>query len=326
MTREPLISVIVPVYNAGEYLDPCLESIVAQSYRHLEIIVVDDGSTDGSSEKCDHWAERDKRIRVIHQPNGGHSAARNTALDSMTGQLVTMVDSDDVLHPDFTATLLDVMQRTSCDIAVGRYVPFDSVQPLFPADDANAPLRQYNQHEAMLAVFYQQGLDHSPWGRIFRASLFEQVRFPMGIIYEDLAIIYPLLKQCTSVAVIDRVLYGYRQHDDSSMKVFSPRRAAVLDVCEQLEKTMQDSDQQYLKAVRSRALSAYFNILLLSRQDVKDDHKRLQERCWAGIKRLRRDCLVDPHVRKKNKLGIMASYLGRWFLCSVIGRNYRPKP
>ena len=83
---EPLISVIVPVYNAEKLLDQCLESIVAQTYPHLEILVVDDGSTDGSGEKCDRWAERDERIRVIHQPNGGHSAARNTALDAMTGK------------------------------------------------------------------------------------------------------------------------------------------------------------------------------------------------------------------------------------------------
>ena len=96
---DPLISVIVPVYNVKDYLDECLESIVGQSYTHLEILVVDDGSTDGSGDLCDQWAKRDQRIRVIHQPNGGLSAARNAALDVMSGEMVTMVDSDDVLHP-----------------------------------------------------------------------------------------------------------------------------------------------------------------------------------------------------------------------------------
>ena len=88
---EPLISVIVPAYNAEAFLDQCLESIVAQSYSHLEILVVDDGSTDGTGSLCDQWARRDERIRIIHQTNGGHSAARNAALDVMTGELVTMV-------------------------------------------------------------------------------------------------------------------------------------------------------------------------------------------------------------------------------------------
>ena len=323
---EPLISVIVPVYNAVKYLDQCLESVVNQSYGHLEIIVVDDGSIDGSGEQCDRWAERDERIRVIHQPNGGHSAARNTALDAMTGELVIMVDSDDVLHPDFAATLLDVMRHTDCDIAVGRYVAFERERPLFPAGEGCGSIQRYDQQDALLAVFYQDGLTHSPWGRLFKSSLFEHIRFPLGIIYEDLAIIYPLLKECSTVASTDRILYGYRQHESNSMRVFSPRRAAVLDVCEELERSMKTSDPQYLAAVRSRLLSAYFNILLLSRQDGQNDYQQLQDRCWAGIKRLRNACLFNPRVRLKNKLGILVSYTGRWVLCSVIGRNYRPKP
>ena len=326
MISDSLISVIVPVYNAEKYLDQCLESIVAQTYCHLEIIVVDDGSTDGSGAKCDSWAERDKRIRVIHQPNGGHSAARNAALDAMTGELVTMVDSDDVLHPEFVETLLGCMGSTDADIVVGDYVAFSGSEPQFHHNHRQWPVKQYDQCEALLTVFYQDGFDHSPWGRIYRTSLFEDIRFPLGIIYEDLAIIYPLLKKCGRVAEVKRVMYGYRQHADSSMKVFSPRRASVLDVCEQLERDIQENDPQYLKAVRSRTLSAYFNILLLSRQDKDNDYSSLQNRCWQGIKRLRTECLLDSRVRLKNKAGILASYLGRWFLCSVLGRNYTPKP
>ena len=323
---EPLISVIVPAYNAEAFLDQCLESIVAQSYRHLEILVVDDGSTDGTAALCDRWAERDERIRIIHQPNGGHSAARNTALDAMTGELVAMVDSDDVLHPEFVATLLDVLRQTDADIAVGGYTPFHGSNPAFVDTAGNGTIKRFNQQEAMLAVFFQQGLTHSPWGRLFKASLFDGIRFPLGIIYEDLAIIYPLLRRCTLVASIGRSLYGYRQHDNNSMRVFSPRRTAVLDVCEQLEQQMMNDDPQYLKAVRSRLLSAYFNILLLSHQDKEGDYRQVQDRCWEGIKRLRGECLLDPMVRSKNKLGILASYLGRTFLCEVVGRKYQPKP
>ncbi len=325
MIREPLISVIVPAYNAEAFLDQCLQSIVAQSYRRLEVIVVDDGSTDGTGEICDRWAGKDERIRVIHQPNGGHSAARNTALDAMTGELVMMVDSDDVLHSEFVTTLLEIMSSYDADIAVAGYIAFEGQEPQFP-QTAGGHIRQYDQHEALMAVFYQQGLTHSPWGRLFKASLFQDIRFPLGIIYEDLAIIYPLLKKCRCVVATDRVLYGYRQHSSNSMRVFSPRRADVLKVCEQLEQEFMIKDQQYLKALHNRQLSAYFNILLLSHQDKSNDYTELQNRCWQGIKRLRRDCLFDTEVRAKNKLGILVSYLGRWFLCSVVGRNYQPKP
>ncbi len=326
MIKEPLISVVVPVYNAAAFLDQCLESIVAQTYRNLEILVVDDGSTDGSAEMCDYWAERDERVRVIHQPNGGHSAARNAALDVMTGSLVTMVDSDDVLHPGFVSTLLDVMSGNDADIAVCDYIPFSSATVSFPDPITSPVVSHYNQHEALLAVFYQHGLTHSPWARLFKASLFNGLRFPLGIIYEDLAIIYPLLQRCQRVATTSSVLYGYRQHDSNSMRVFSPKRAAVLDVSERLERQMQTDNPQYLAAVRSRLLSAYFNILLLSNQDKGADHRQLQDRCWSGIKRLRWGCLSDRNVRLKNKIGIIASLPGRWFLFNVVGKHYQPKP
>ena len=327
MNQEPLVSVIVPVYNVEAFLDQCLESILAQSYRNMEILVVDDGSTDNSGNMCDRWAERDERIRVIHQPNGGLSAARNTALDVMTGQLVTMVDSDDVLHPDFIATLLDTMRQHDADIAVGSYRPFYGDDTAFPADVGHyAPPRSYDQHEALLAILYQKGLTHSAWGRLYRAELFNGIRYPVGQFYEDFAIIYPLLKKCRTVVKTEAVLYGYRQRDKSILQTFSPRRAHVLDIGERLEAEIDAHDKQYASAIRSRLLSAYFNILLLSHQDKTNDHKSLQDRCWNGIKRLRNKCLMDPHVRSKNKLGILASYLGRWFVCNVVGRDYQPKP
>ena len=326
MNDQPLISVIVPVYNVADYLDQCLQSIVDQTYRQLEILVVDDGSTDDSGTLCDRWAERDERIRVIHQPNGGLSAARNTALDVMQGELVMMVDSDDVLHPDCTSVLLQAMQDHAADIAIGNYQPFYDGETIF-TDQASSQAAPaiYNQHEAILAILYQNGLTHSAWGRLYKSSLFDGIRYPVGKFYEDFAIIYPLLLKCKTIVKIDRKIYGYRQREKSILQTFSPRRAAVLDIGEQLEQETLANDKQYTRAARSRLLSAYFNILLLSNQDKADDHKALKDRCWEGIKRLRFDCLTDGNVRLKNKVGILASYVGRWFLCSVVGRNYQPK-
>lgn len=329
MTSQPLISVIVPVYNVEQYLDQCLESIVSQTYPRLEILVVDDGSTDGSGDMCDRWAERDSRICVTHQPNGGLSAARNTALDRMSGEHVIMVDSDDVLHPDAAACLLSAMERHQADIVVGDHVIVDEkATPQWPDTVATDPDgdRAYSQSEALLAIFYQQGLTHSAWARIYRASLFDGIRYPVGQLYEDLAVIYPLLKKCDKVVKIPQVVYGYRQRESSILGHFSPKRADILNICEGLERHTLLEDNQYHSAVRSRLLSAYFNILLLSNQDKSGDHKQLQDRCWKGIKRLRGKCILDSDMRMKNRLGVIASYLGRSFLCSVVGRNYQPQP
>ena len=327
MISEPLISVIVPVYNVEGFLDQCLESIVGQSYPHLEILVIDDGSTDSSGEKCDRWAERDERIRIIHQPNGGLSAARNTALDAITGEWIIMVDSDDVLHPDATSVLVDTIRREQADLVIGDYINVaEHETPRWP-NQANRKItcRAYNQQEAILAIFYQQRLTHSPSSRIYRASLFDDIRYPVGMLYEDLAIIYPLLKKCEKVVKINKVVYGYRRRESSILGTFSPRRADVLKILEKLELDTLTHDEIYSDAIRSRLLSAYFNILLLSNQDKSGNHKQLQDHCWKGIKQLRGKCLFDPHVRLKNKLGILTSYLGRSFLCSIAGRHYNPQ-
>lgn len=324
---EPLISVIVPVYNVEAYLDECIESIVKQTYGHLEILVVDDGSTDNSGDKCDRWAERDERIRVIHQPNGGLSAARNTGLDAMHGEFVMMVDSDDVLHPQAVSILLDTMRGHQADIAVGGYTPFEGAAPQWHNHlNGQGATTTYSQTEAILAIFYQQELTHSAWGRLYRSSLFDGIRYPVGLYYEDLAIIYPLLKKCTTVVKTETPLYGYRQREQSILAAFSPKRAAVLDILEELERQMLQEAPEFVKAVRSRLLSAYFNIMILSRQDRNNDHTALQDRCWQGIKRLRNGCLTDGQVRRKNKLGIVASWAGRWLVTDLLGRHYSPRP
>lgn len=325
---EPLISVVVPVYNVEPYLDQCLESIVSQSYTHLEILVVDDGSTDGSGAMCDRWAERDPRIRVIHQTNGGLSAARNSALDVMQGEMVTMVDSDDVLHPSAIKVMMEAMGKNQAQIVVGAYVPFsEDGQPSWPEQDDDQPeALRFPQHRALLKMFYQQGLTHSAWGRLYDASLFEDIRYPVGKNYEDLAIIYPLMLKCGRLVKLNYTVYGYRQRQSSILGTFSPSRAVVLDILEALEDRVMLENERFVPAVQSRLLSAYFNILLLSSQDKTNDHSQLQDRCWQGIKRLRRDCLRDKNVRSKNKKGILASYLGRNFLTNIAGRNYKPTP
>ena len=153
---DPLISVIVPVYNVKDYLDECLKSIVNQSYTQLEILVVDDGSTDGSSALCDQWAEQDQRIKVIHQANGGLSAARNTALDVMRGEMVTMVDSDDVLRPTAIMVMKEALVKSQANIVVGDYTPFnEDEEPVWPKQGDQPEAIRIPQHRALLKIFYQ---------------------------------------------------------------------------------------------------------------------------------------------------------------------------
>lgn len=302
----------------------CLESIVRQTYAHLEIILVDDGSTDGSGALCDEYAARDTRIHVIHKANGGLSDARNAALDVMTGDLVMMVDGDDYISNDCIETLLQLLEGTDSDIAVGRWRMFDDANGLPDEQVVEDRVTIYSQQEAIKNIFYQDTLTNSACSRLFRASLFEQVRFPEGMLYEDLAVVYPLLQQVRQVAYTSHLVYYYRQHQSSITGHFTVQRTHVVDILEQLERRLEGERSQFLPAVRSRLLSAYFNILLLCPST--EEFQVVVDRCWKGIKRLRWGCLADIHVRLKNKLGIIASLAGKqpflWMFRGVTLKKY----
>ena len=318
--ESPLITVIVPVYNVEPYLPRCIDSVLSQSYRNIEVLVVDDGSTDGSPSLCDYYAEHDDRVRVVHEPNRGLSEARNTALNLMRGSLVTMVDGDDWLAPEALTTLSEAIVAHDADVAVGRWqlVP-DGENPAPPASPTR-PAKVFTRDEAIDEVFYQGVLTNSSCSRLFKSEIFQSLRYEPGLLYEDLALVYDILLQTQRVVYTPALVYYYRQRPDSITGLFTPRRAQVVRILKDLEQRVAVEAPRHLPAVRSRLLSACFNILLLCPQD--DEMTRsIASRCWQGIRRLRLRCLIDPRVRSKNKLGILASFAGKRLFLTVFGNK-----
>ncbi len=228
---DELISVIVPVYKVEVYLDECVASLVGQTYRRLEIILVDDGSPDNSGTLCDAWAERDERIRVIHQKNAGLSGARNTGLDQCRGSWIAFVDSDDVLHPQMLEKLYRAVQQTQgAAIACARFDKQKSVsrrwmQTRFP-DRQAVCLRG----EALWSFFYTNEINTQmvvAWNKLYARELFESVRYPLRRIHEDEFVTYRLLYQAGTVVWVDQPLYCYRQRPGSIMSSETPR--AIVD-------------------------------------------------------------------------------------------------
>lgn len=312
------MSVIVPVYNVKSYLPRCLESIVAQDYSPLEVILVDDGSDDGSNELCDEWAAQDSRIKVIHKSNEGPGRARNAGLDAAQGQYVSFIDSDDYVHPQFISRLHRYAVEQDAEVVLCRWVEFEGDAPAkLPTMNGSARLTEMTGMEALRRIFYQDEITHSPWGRLYRRDLFAEHRFSEKYVYEDLELIYPLLKQVHKVVETDEQLYGYMVRPTSLMRTFNAHRTVVLDITEELERKVAVDAPDLLGAVRSRRLSANFNMLkLMPRNDAA--FAPLFDRCWAAVKQLRCGCLKDSHVRVKNKLGILLSYLGRRFTIMIL--------
>lgn len=222
----PLVSIIVPVYNVEPYLDQCLASIVAQTYTDIEVIVVDDGSTDGGGAVCDGWAGKDRRFHVIHQQNRGLSAARNAGLDIARGEYIQFVDSDDYVDPRFTEALLQAARETGCPCAICGYETHRA-----NGTDCTIPTAQpvvLSAHDCMQRMLTvrakdQHRIGHTAWNRIYCRSLFfeHDIRFPEGRVYEDVWITAPVMHHSEKVALIPDVLYHKNDRNDSITHILS---------------------------------------------------------------------------------------------------------
>lgn len=210
------ISVIVPVYKVEPYLDKCISSIVNQTYKNLEIILVDDGSPDNCPAMCDKWAEKDSRIRVIHKTNGGLSDARNAGMAIATGELMTFVDSDDWIAPDMYEHLYQRLAEDNSDIAACgvQMVWEDKTPSRMLMRDGNCIL---NQEEAMQAIIEESWLKQPVWYKLYKTELVRDILFPVGKYHEDVFWSYQAVGRAQRVSVSDHIGYYYLQRGGSIM-------------------------------------------------------------------------------------------------------------
>lgn len=228
MDDLPLISVVVPVYRVEAYLDRCIRSIVGQTYSNLEILLVDDGSPDGSGAICDRWAEQDHRIRVFHKENAGAGAARNTALDVATGELIAFVDSDDYLHPNLYAHLYSLME-SGVDIAECE-IGITETDDMSMDDGTGAEILVCETEEALRFHIRDEVFRQTPPNKLYRRECVGDIRFPEGNLIDDEFFTYRVLGNAKKLAHSSARMYAYRQQSDSAMhKPFSLRRLQGLD-------------------------------------------------------------------------------------------------
>ena len=219
--KDKLISVIIPVYNVEKYLQYCLESVCRQTYRNLEIILIDDGSTDHSGSICDEWAERDDRIRVIHQPNGGVSSARNTGLEKTGGDFIGFIDSDDWIEPQMYELLLSGIGDS--DMACCGYVDYPLGTLDTPAPKGLKSLGICNPVEAAIHIYEKDGYFTSIWNKLYRRNvlMIEKRMISMDSTLswgEDEVWLAQVLGNCRSVAFVNEALYHWRPTQGSASR------------------------------------------------------------------------------------------------------------
>lgn len=214
--NNKLISVIVPVYNVRPYLKRCIDSIIAQTYSNLEILLVDDGSTDGSGELCDVYARQDARVQVIHKKNAGQAAARNDAIDIARGSYLGFVDSDDFIDCRMFEILYQDLTEHDAQISIVTFQEFTEEKEATVSRNLMSIECQAGE-KILQKLLLEEKIGDFSWNKLYRRELFKEIRYPVGRMMEDQGIMYKLVDQCTKVTYRPIRLYFYYQRPDSTL-------------------------------------------------------------------------------------------------------------
>lgn len=271
----PKISIIIPIYNVENYLERCIKSVINQSLDDLEIILVNDGSTDSSGEMCDNFANEDKRIKVIHKKNGGLSSARNEGLKYATSDLVGFIDSDDWISSDMYEYLWNLQEKNDADIVSCNYMlAYD-----YPTKIKNEKIKEYvfTRNEALkkyleLGAFSRIN-DYSAWKKLYKKKLFSDVEFPDGMLFEDMPTNFRLIQKCSKYVYSTKICYFYFQNSVSiTRNQYSKRHNDLIKSSEMIGLYAKKEDNDIQKLAKILRIKSYFSLLTkVVRFGVNDD-------------------------------------------------------
>lgn len=304
------ISVIVPVYNVEQYLERCVDSIINQTYTNLEIILVNDGSTDNSGKLCDELAKKDERIRVIHKENGGLSDARNRGIDEAESDLVGFIDSDDYIDSDMYEVLLKKLNDTDADLSMCAL--YDVYNNTPEAQVTNKETWKLSSEQAIKMVMEAKILSVTAVNKLYRKSLFTDLKFEVGKIAEDAFIMIKLLDKCEKIVATNEKKYYYVHRENSiTTQKFSTKFLNVIEAYEQNSNIILEKYPKLKDVAQTRMNWAYFYVLDRLLLDDNYNDKELENKLISYLKNHRKDILNDPLFTKGRKIGFIALLLSR---------------
>lgn len=295
------VSVIIPVYNVEGYLEDCLESVCNQSYRNIEIILVDDGSRDNSGVICDDWQEKDSRIHVIHKQNGGLSSARNAGLKEATGDYISFVDSDDLIPTNFIMQLVETLKTCNSEISVCRIDRFwdgnsEETEAFYPFKSGVYPSEEYI-HSILL-----HRVDNASWNKLYKRSAIGELRFKEGIINEDFPFMIALLGKVEKVAYTNETGYLYRRRQGSITQIVKPN---IFDFVTNAQDVVGGCDKRWLSAAKAYLYYETVNCIACIVESRGKDLNDIKRKCNLIIRDNFKDFLFNPYSRNKQKFKYM---------------------
>lgn len=312
---KDLITVVVPVYNVEDYLERCLESIGRQTYEKIEVILVNDGSIDRSGEICDKYAALKSNFRVVHQPNGGLSAARNTGIDEANGEFISFVDSDDFIANNFIEHLYNIQKIYKADISICQHQKFYSEQSLVNRYDKEKDdgILNITGGQALEDLLYRKSFTTSAWGKLYRIDLFDGIRFPLNRLFEDLSTTYKLLAKSKHVSISRCQLYFYFQRSKSIMhSSFSNEKLILLDISKEILTFVKENEPGCINAAQSRYFVSCIQLFRLIPNEMirKDVGKEIKN----GIKSFRCSVLFNTHAKATTRVMALIACINVNFL------------
>lgn len=294
-----MISVIVPVYKVEKYLDKCVQSILTQTYRDFELILVDDGSPDECPSKCDYYAKKYKNVIVIHKVNGGLSDARNVGTKVARGKYITYIDSDDYVSKDYLQTLVSLKEKYDADIVVtGLAVVTEGVTPCVVTKEN---VYSYTGMQALEKMMYQNTLDTSACAMLLPADIAKKYQFPKGKYHEDEFTTYKYFSSVGRVIVTTKKQYFYLQREGSIMHVFGQASMDELDAADNLVKFCEKEYPTLVPAAQSKKFSDYCQVLLAN-TNLQQEKPNVYKKIIAYLDEIKIRILKDRNCRPKNRI------------------------
>jgi glycosyltransferase involved in cell wall biosynthesis len=281
-----------------------VESALSQTYRNLEIILVDDGSPDSCPELCDALAKQDGRIRVLHQKHAGVSAARNAGIATATGELIFFLDSDDQIMPDTIESLAQMRSDTQADISIIAITPVKEDEEVLPTTSKMLSAIKITSIEAQMMMLYQKEFDTSPCGKLVPAAIMKRYLFPVGRNYEDLAIVFRWLMAVDTVVYCTERKYRYTQNPDGIISQSFALKNALDEkqAMDELFAAMTQESPNMMRAAKSRRFSAYCHILL-SISCKETQNQALKKDIRSVLRKDSVTVMQDTRARSKNRIG-----------------------
>lgn len=318
-----LVSIIVPVYNVEKYLSQCVDSILAQTYHNLEVILVDDGSTDGSGEICEEYTKLDSRVLCIHKDNGGPGEARNFGVNQAHGEYLAFMDSDDYISHHFIDVMISLLKQEKIDIAMLRGgIGFwdGKKEPELAHDAYEYKVSVMTSDEALKLQLEQNIATGAPW-RVVCRDMYDGIKFPSTLFAEDLATTYKLFLKAKNVAVVDGSFYAYRKHMDSIVRqpISKKKMNGVIKVARELIEDIGTVRPDLRPYAVSRGFAMLYSVFLQVPQTYIAESKEI----WSVLCTYRREIIRNSNkiTRRKNVYGAYAMFLGRR-MAYLIGREF----